>query len=334
MLKIGIMSFAHTHATAYATLLNEYADVEVRAADPGPHPEGEVRGRALAGELGIGYAESYAELMAWGPDAVLVTSENSQHRQLVELATRHGAHILCEKPLATTWEDGQAIVDAAAKAGVLLMLAFPVRFASAFERLRAAFDAGKLGEIVAIRGTNNGRLPTERAWFAQPELSGGGALTDHVVHVADLIEALTHARPVTVSAIANRKLYGDRASAETAGLVLIGYENGVTAAIDCSWSHPATAPTWGGLTLSVLGTGGTVDLDFFGPRSRGLDAASGRPIELPFGPDFDKALLKTFVQAVREGRQPQPDGQAGLRALSIVLGAQESVRTGATVTLG
>ena len=331
-MKVGIMSFAHTHAAGYARRLGTYPDVEVRAADPGPHPPGEVRGRDLARELGVGYHESYQELMDWGPDAVVVTSENARHRPLAELAARHGAQILCEKPLATTWADGRAMVDAAAAADVLLMMAFPVRFAGAFGRLRSEHEAGLLGEIISIRGANNGRLPRTRAWFTQPELSGGGAFMDHVVHVADLIEALTHAAPVSVSAVGNAKLHPARAGTETAGLVLVSYEDGVIAAIDCSWSRPDTAPTWGGLTLSVTGTGGRVDLDFFGPRAWGLDAASGRPIELPYGPDFDAALLRAFLDAVRHGKtDTQPDGHTGLRTLEIVLAAQRSARTGRTV---
>lgn len=333
MLKIGIMSFAHTHAAGYARLLRGYAGVEVRAADPGPYPAGEPRGAALAAELGIGYAASYDELMAWGPDGVIVTSENVFHRPLAELAARSGAHILCEKPLATTWADGKAITDAAAEAGVLLMMAYPVRFASAFARLRAECQAGRLGEIVAIRGANNGKLPAERAWFADASLAGGGSFVDHVVHVADLIEALTHSEPLTVSAVSNRILHAERASAETAGLVLVTYAGGLIAAIDCSWSRPGTAPTWGGLTLSVAGTEGTVDLDLFGPRVRGLDAATGRPVELPFGPDYDAGLLRAFIGGIRSGVRPQPDGQVGLRTLEIMLGAQLSARTGETVTL-
>lgn len=332
-LKIGIMSFAHTHAAGYARLLRDQPGIEVRGSDPGPHPAAEVRGSVLAAQLGIGYCDSYAGLMDWGPDAVLVTSENARHRPLAELAARGGAHILCEKPLATTWADGQAIVDAAAAAGVVLMMAYPVRFASAFTRMKADYAAGQLGELIAIRGTNNGMLPAERAWFADPELACGGALVDHVVHLADLIDALTGAQPVSVTAITNRKLHAGRAAAETAGLVLVSYDTGVSAAIDCSWSRPATAPTWGGLTLSVAGTLGTADADFFGPRSRGLDAATGRPVELPYGPDLDAALLAAFVAAARTGGQRQPDGPAGLRTLEVMLGAQLSARTGQTVTL-
>ena len=109
-MKIGIMSFAHTHAASYVRLLREEPDIELRAADPGPHPgashpANEVRGAELARQLGVAYCDGYDELMAWGPDAVLITSENARHRPLAELAASRGAHILCEKPLATTWAD-------------------------------------------------------------------------------------------------------------------------------------------------------------------------------------------------------------------------------------
>ena len=132
----------------------------------------------------------------------MITSENARHRPRAELAASRGAHVRC-KPMATTWADGLAIAQAARTAGVTLMMAFPVRFASVFARLRAQYDAGLLGDIVSIRGTNNGKLPAERAWLADPELAGGGAFADHVVHIADLIEALTGAAPLSVTAVSS-----------------------------------------------------------------------------------------------------------------------------------
>ncbi len=333
LLRVAVMSFAHTHAQSYVHLLRATPGVEVLASDPGPHPEGELRGAAFAAHLGVDYVESYDELLAWRPDAVIVTSENARHRELVELAAAAGAHILCEKPLATTAEDGRAIRDAVAAAGVMLMVAFPVRFASTFATLKATYDAGQLGQVVAVRGSNNGKLPRERSWFTDPALSGGGALVDHVVHIADLLDALMGAAPVSVTAIANSTLHADRARAETAGLVTITYDNGVIAAIDCSWSRPDTAPTWGGVRIVVAGTGGTAEVDFFGPRATGLVAATGAPVELPYGPDFDEEMLRAFLRAVRTGEQPQPDVSVGLRTLGIVLAAQESARTGRSVAV-
>lgn len=332
-LKIAVMSFAHTHAQGYVELLTASDNVSVLTADPGTHPDGELRGRALATELGVDYVDTFEELLSWKPDAVIVTSENARHREHVEMAAAAGAHILCEKPLATTLDDGKAMLAAAEAAGVLLMVAFPVRFASTFHHLKADYDAGMLGQPVSVRGSNNGKLPLARAWFTDPALSGGGALVDHVVHIADLLEGLMHSAPLSVTAITNQKLHADRAKAETAGLVNITYANGVIAAIDCSWSQPETAATWGGVKLTVTGTRGTVDIDFFGPRAHGLDSLSGRPIETTYGPNFDEALLGTFLDAVRTGVQPQPDGNVGLRTLRIVLAAQESAMTGRTVSI-
>ncbi|ARC56264.1 putative oxidoreductase YcjS [Frondihabitans sp. 762G35] len=333
-LKVAIMSFAHTHALGYAAALREMPGVEVRVSDPAV-PDvlvpGEVRGRALADALGVDYAETYDDLLAWGPDAVIVTSENARHRELVELAAGAGAAILCEKPLATSWEDGLAMRAAVEKAGVPFMMAFPVRFAGTFDRLRAAHEGGALGEVFAIRGSNNGMLPLARSWFTEPELSGGGALVDHVVHIADLLDALRGVPVASVTAVANTKLHAARARAETAGLVTLTYADGVVAAIDCSWSQPDTSPIWGGLKLSVAGSAGTVDIDFFGPAARGLDARTGAAIVRTYGPNFDEAMLDVFLSAVRAGEQPQPDLAVGLRTLGVVLAAQESVRTGRTV---
>lgn len=332
-LRVAVMSFAHTHASSYVQLLLATPDVEVRASDPGPYVEGELRGAAFAAELGVDYVDTYDELLAWEPDAVIVTSENARHRELVEKAAAAGAHILCEKPLATSREDGLAMKKAVDEAGVMLMVAFPVRFASTFATLKATYDKGSLGQLVAVRGSNNGKLPRERSWFTDPALSGGGALVDHVVHIADLLDGLMGATPVSVTAVANATLHADRARAETSGLVTITYDNGVIAAIDCSWSRPDTAPTWGGVRIVVAGTGGTAEVDFFGPRVTGLASATGAPVELPYGPDFDRELLRTFLATVRSGEQPQPDIAVGLRTLGIVLAAQESARTGRTVAV-
>ncbi len=330
-MKVAITSFAHTHALGYSRLLAAMPGVELLTCDAGEHPPEELRGRALADELGVPYVDDRDALWDWGPDAVVVTSENARHRADVEQAAAVGAHILCEKPLATTWSDGLAIRDAVERAGVTLMVAFPVRFSPAFERVRAEYRSGALGELIAIRGNNNGKLPAERAWFADPELSGGGALVDHVVHIADLVEALSGAAPRRVTAVSNQILHRDRGT-ETGALSTVEYDDGTIAAIDSSWNVPPGAPAWGGLWLSVLGSRGTVDLDLFDTAVRGIDR-SGRSLEHRYGSDLDARMLAVFLDAVRQGGHPDPSLRSGLRTLSVVLAAQESARTGRRVDI-
>lgn len=97
-LKVAIASFAHTHAASYASLLARTPDVQVLTADPdgASAPDAGPRGADFAAAFGVDHVDSYDELFAWGPDAVVVTSENALHRPLVERAAAAGAHVLCD----------------------------------------------------------------------------------------------------------------------------------------------------------------------------------------------------------------------------------------------
>ena len=334
-IKVAVLSFAHGHAVGYLRYLKSRGDVEIIACDPDGQrsPDAGPRGRELANQLGVNYLDSVEEALAWGPDAVVVCSENINHRRLVEQAAAAGAQILCEKPLATTATDAAAMLDAVERAGVALMIAYPVRFSPSFVDLKAQVDAGQLGEVLAVLGTNNGQIPlSDRSWFTDPALSGGGCFVDHIVHCADLLDSLLEQGASTVRAVSNRILHADSGvEVETGGLVTITYASGVIATIDCSWSQPMSAPNWGGVTLEVVGTKGSIKISPFESHVGGYGAQGA--IWLPYGPDLDAAMLEEFLVGVREHRNPQPDGQVGLRTVALMNAAQRSARTGQPVTL-
>ena len=346
VLKVAIASFAHGHAAGYLSALTAMPGVELLTADPdgATAPDAGPRGAEFAARHGVNYVDSYDELFAWKPDAVVVTSENSRHRELVERAARAGVHVLCEKPLATEVADGKAMVDACANAGAILMIAYPVRFSPTFTVLREHLDAGRLGEVFAINGTNNGKMPIDsRQWFTDRQLAGGGALVDHVGHCADLIDVITGgARASSVYAVSNGILHADKGvDVETGGLVTITYPSGLIATIDCSWSQPDTAPTWGGLTLQATGTKGSVEIEPFAEHVAGMGVDG--EIFLDFGTDLNSLLLAEFLAAVRQSGParaggaprvvPQPDGAVGLRTLEIMDAARRSVETRQPVVL-
>jgi 1,5-anhydro-D-fructose reductase (1,5-anhydro-D-mannitol-forming) len=328
--KIAVLSFAHPHATAYARSLAGRQDVDLVTSDPdgAAASDSALRGRELAESCGVAYLDTYQEVFDWKPDGVIVCSENANHRALAERAAQMGAHILCEKPLAITVPDATRLVAAANDAGVWLMTAYPVRFSSAVGHLKALIDRGRLGTILSVSGVNNGWLPTdERRWFVDKALSGGGALVDHVVHCADIYDLLLEQPVRSVHAATNRVIdAGPACTVETGGLVTLIYDNGVIATIDCSWSQPRTAPTWGGLTVTVTGTKGSVTVDPFRAHVGGFDANGA--LWLPYGQDLDAAMLDEFITAIREGRQPRPDGLSGVRTLEIVAAAQRSAESG------
>jgi predicted dehydrogenase len=328
VLTIGLLSFAHVHAAGYAALLNTREDVRLLAADPEP-AYGELRGQDLADQLGVTLLDSYDAVFDARPDAVVVCSENAKHRSLVEQAARAGAHVLCEKPLATTLADARAMIDACAAAGVTLMTAYPVRFHPGFRQLREQVRAGRLGTVLSAAGTNNGQAPiAARRWFVDRELAGGGSLMDHTVHLADLLDDLLEARAVEVYAQTNRIVHAEQVAVETGGLVAVTYSDGTVATIDCSWNRPAAFPRWGGLTLEVQGSAGSVAFDAFSQNVSGYDDRLGRAVSMGYGVNLDSLMMDEFLGAIRDGRPAQPDGEVGYRTLAIVAAAYESARTG------
>lgn len=327
-IKIAIASFAHVHAQGYLRILRQMPGVQVLCADPDGYVED---------FEGADFVRSFDEMFAWEPDAVVVCNENARHRQLVEAAAAHGCHVLCEKPLATTVEDGEAMVKACKEAGVILMTAYPVRFAPQYQDLQGWTSEGLLGQMITAWGANNGRIPVgTRKWFTDPELSGGGALVDHVVHVADLLDGLVGGElPASVQANTNQILHSEKpeVAAETGGMVTLTYPSGFTAVIDCSWSQPDDAPVWGGLNLEVLTSSGKVWIDPFAQRVDGFSQLTKQPLWESYGENLDELMLATFIEGIISGVAPQPDGEAGLRTTKIMCAAMESAKTGVPVKL-
>lgn len=318
MTRVAVISFAHVHAEGYLRDLSGRPEVELLSFDPdaGDHPD---RGAFLAARLGVPYAADLDEVSQWSPDAVVIASENVDHRRYVEWAAAEGCHVLCEKPIATTAADGRAMVEACEKAGVHLMIAYPVRFSPQFARLKSIVDRGDLGRILHVYGSNNGKIPVgERAWFGMPDRSGGGSLIDHTVHIADLLDLLLDGAPAEeVQASANNLLYPDLVEVETAAVVTVRYAQGPIATIECGWSHPPAHPNWGGLVLTVVGEHGIVEFDAFPPLADGLSARDGTGRWYGGGPDLDALMIDEFLSAIAEQRSPAPDGASALRSLSV-----------------
>ena len=332
-MKIAILSFDHLHSTEYAAALSAVPGLDVLVADPGHElrPAGEPGGPALASDLGVAYVDDYDAVWDWRPDAVVICSENRGHRELVLRAAAEGVHILCEKPLGISPDEAVEMVEAAESAGVVLMTAFPVRFSPAYAELRSAVRSGLLGTVVSIAATNCGGLPVGlRSWFVDPIRSGGGAITDHVVHVADLLGDLLEADPDEVYAVANSIPQGSTVDVETGALLSLRYPGDVIVSIDCSWSKPKGIPDSGDLvSLTVIGTDGMAEVAPFAGVTSGWNTHDGA-VALSHVVPMDAMLISTFLDAVRTGVSAEPSGRAGLRAVEIVAAAYRSLRSGAS----
>ncbi len=326
-IRIGILSFAHMHAHSYASCLKRMEAVElVGIAD-----DDVARGAEMAGQFETRLFPNAEALLETGLDGVLVCSENAAHRLLVELAAPHVPYILCEKPIATTLADAQAMLDTCAAHGAHLGIAFPVRFAPAVQELRAWIAEERLGRIFAVQATNQGQMPD--GWFVQPERAGGGAVMDHTVHVMDLLRWFWNAEVVSVYAEIGWGLLHPGLAIDDVGLLSFRLSNGIYGTLDTSWSRPQSFPSWGNVRLEVVGECGTARLDAFSQNLTLYDDGAARMKWVPWGSDMDMGLMRDFVGAIEEGRAPCASGWDGLKALEVALAAYQSARRGAPVAL-
>ena len=327
MIRIGILSTAHSHAHSYATCLRTIADVElVGVAD-----ENSTRGRAFAERFDIRSFDSAEALLSEGLDGVIICSANRHHQPLTELAARHTRHILCEKPIATTLGDAEAMIDACARTGAKLQIAFPVRFALPVRHLRALLQSGALGTIYSLKTTNHGQLPG--GWFVDRELAGGGAVIDHTVHVIDLLRWFFNAEISEVYAEIGVGLLHDGLDIDDAGILSFTLSNGIYGTLDTSWSRPSAFPTWGDVTIEVVAERGWARLDAFKQQLAVYSNRASKAQWVGWGGNMDLGLMRDFVAMIADGRAPSITGQDGLRALQVALAAYQSATAGTPIII-
>jgi predicted dehydrogenase len=330
-LGVAIVGCAHRpHAWSYARALSASASARLI----GVFDEDPALGRSVADDFAAPWTDDLDGLLESPElDAVVVCSPTSQHRRHVETAAAAGRHVLCEKPIATTVEDGRAMVEACERADVQLHLAFVSRFLPHVRTAKDALDSGSLGDVVGVRAGNRGRPPLPPhypEWITDARESGGGALIDHSVHLTDLVRHLTGSEVALVAAETGSLLW--EAGVEDCALLSLVLDKGGVASLDPSWSVPVNNPWDYDFFLSLVGTGGSIDLDDLAESVQIVSARTGDGLRLAgFGDDPDAAMIETFCASVRQGshREPSASGEDGLRALEVALAGYASAADGA-----
>lgn len=321
-LRVGIVSTAHLHVWGYAPALVAHPEVSVSGVwdDDGDRLADFCERANLK-------AVSDLDTLLSASDAVVICSENLRHVALAELAAAKGCHILCEKPLIANENDAATILDVARR--VKVMTAFPCRYSPAFGRLRERVRGGEIGNVKAICATNRGRCPF--GWFVGKELSGGGAMIDHTVHVADLLRTLLGEEPTRVEAQTGSNLYGK--DWEDTAMLTIEFADGVFATLDSSWSRPASYKTWGDVTMNVVGERGVIELDLFGQTLDVYSSGETTHRLAGYGSNLDADMVADFVRSCLDGSEPPITAYDGVQASRVALAGYRSAASGEVVTL-
>ncbi|SPE45046.1 Oxidoreductase [Candidatus Sulfotelmatobacter sp. SbA7] len=175
-------------------------------------------------------------------DAVFVATPNACHVQDVLLAVQHGKPVLCEKPMAVNAGQCRQMVEAAAKANVLLGVAQVFRFEESMARLRDRLTAGQIGEPVFARSEFSfpGASGHARTWIGDLAVSGGGPIADVGVHCVDALRFVLQDEVVCVSA---RGFYDPRpGEVETAAAMILEFSRGTLATVSVSFRAEYRTP--------------------------------------------------------------------------------------------
>jgi len=157
---------------------------------------------------------------------------------------------------------------------------------------------------------------------------------DHTAHLVDALRWFLRSEVAEVYAQTTGLLPGGGSGdVETGGLILLTFVNGVFATIDCSWSRPASYPTWGGLSMAFIGRRGVLDVDAFRQRLTVYPEDSSDTRWQYWGSDANQGMIAEFVSAIEQSRTPAVTGVDGYRALEVIVAAYESARTGRPIRL-
>lgn len=265
------------------------------------------------------------------------------HRECAENALAAGKHVLCEKPMALTVEDAQAMADAAEQAGKFLMVAQVLRFWPEYAWAKEMIDGGELGKLLSMSCVRRSTRPewSWDGWMTRPEASGGGALDLHI-HDADWI-CYCLGRPKAVASTGVKSemgwdylytnYYYDEASASA--------ESGIGYAPSFGFRAAFTAMLEGGQIefdgaldppLRVYRAGAEEpEYPKMEPIVEGAAAAEGGNISELGGYYLE---CKYFVDCVESGEPPSVvPPEDGVRAVEVCLAEIQSAETGERVPL-
>ncbi|MCW5951155.1 MAG: Gfo/Idh/MocA family oxidoreductase [Propionibacteriaceae bacterium] len=249
------------------------------------------------------------------PEAISVCTPPATHRELSIAALEAGIHVLCEKPMAHSLEDAQAIHRAAGSAGAVFGVAYCHRFQPEIEFLRDQIEQGRIGVPRTFRNEFSGQQDDiERRWFGQRALAGGGSLLDAGIHSIDLFRNLC-GEVVDAAGTFTADLEGELLEVEHTGSISVRSDRQVVGVIECSWKSPT-----GQAFVRVAGSGGSLEYDYFQPGVVRFVDAAGVAEELTVpdtGPRFDRQI-RSFLDVAAAGGRHRTTSWDGLMGVAVV----------------
>ncbi|MGC9316583.1 MAG: Gfo/Idh/MocA family protein [Armatimonadota bacterium] len=335
---IGSQFVAEIHAESFARIPN--AEIVAVASPTEEHV------RDFAGRHGIGrWFTDYREMLELPEvDAVVLGLPNYLHCQACCDAAAAAKHVICEKPLCTTMEEADRMIDACAEAGVALCYAEELCFAPKYVRAKQLVDAGALGELYLLKQCEKHDGP-HADWFWDVELSGGGVTLDMGCHGFEFFRwMLDKPRAVSAYADMHTHLHRDRTRGDDNATIIVEFEGGARGIAEESWIKKGgmddRAEVYGSegvifadlLRGSSLVTYSDVGYDYAVEKAATTRGWSFTMYEEAWNYGFPQEM-QHFVDCILAGEQPLETGEDGRAVMEIIFAAYESAGTGRRVEL-
>jgi predicted dehydrogenase len=288
----------------------------------------------------------YMKILDDDIDAVSICAPNKFHEPMAVAAAEAGKHILLEKPIALTLKEADAIINAANKAKVKLMIAFDQLFNPMVQKAYSLLDNGELGKISMGNfdwyANYSQYSRADFGWRSDIKKAGGGALMESGVHKVSILNFLM-GEVNSVFAFAN-KLIMD-IDGEDNIKVLTTHRNGAIGSVTCSWTSEFRGPEQEGFSIygdkgSIIAYGpfhmGTGHLEF---SSASIEEYTRTHYWYPpirsYGQKYDSYQneISHFIDCVLNDKTPMVTGEDGRTILEISLAAYESVKEKKAISL-
>lgn len=332
---IGAGSFSRTHLRGIKQLDN--AEI-VAICD-----SSEEKARERAEEFKIPYfCTDYKELLKREDiDAVTLPLPDQVHRQITIDALYAGKHVLCEKPMALNMDDCKAMVEAADKTGMQLMVGQIGRYTPSFKKAKELIDAGEIGELFFVESEyahDYSKIPGMGGWRVTPErepVIGGGC------HAVDLLRWIA-GNPTEAFAYANTKVLTDWPIFDCT-IAVLKFPNNVVGKVMTSTGCKRRYT----MRTVLYGTEGTIIVDntsdtlsLFKDVFRGDEMMSGyyqKEIEMKIPVEVNNhntmGEIGDFCQCLLENRPVTTDGREGAGTVAACLAIVESAKSGEKVEI-
>ncbi len=304
--------------------------VPVTLFDPSPEKAAEVAARH-----GAAVAGSPKELIA-AVDVVDVCAPTDRHAEIAIAAAQAGRHVICEKPLARTEAEAEAILDACEANHVRLFPAHVLRYFPEYETARGVVAGGAIGDPAVLRLKRATFRPRHGAdhWFFDHARSGG-LILDLMIHDFDFARWVAG----DVTSVHCRSVGAARPDLEVdhAFAVLV-HESGALTQVTGSWAYGGDVFR---TAMEIAGSDGLLEYDSEAAQPmrwylKRTAAGENQKVGLPGSPvaeDPYRLELRDFLRAIADGGPARVEARDGVAALRIALAADESARTGHSVQL-